>query len=460
MHRLTTKAFPLVALLTVLLGLAACGTDEGFIEPINVPTGFLRFVNTIPEAPQLANLIQSNNQATLNFSESSPFLTVLPSLSREYSVLYNADGELLTLLSRNLTVGINEQRSLILAGTLDSPVVIDISNAPQTTNTDDFVELTIVHAANNYPAEVGFILVKDGNFGAAITSLLGQFTPSLTLNPALGTGYELLAVSTLPAAGAAPVDANILWRSGVFDFPVNSRPLLVLMDYFGPGSQTVKVNSISPQGTLSFGLENTPTAVRVVNTIPDQGPIDVYLNDELLLANPAFGVVNDYEITDISGIGTFRITPAGDPETVLLEIAPIVTKGLFYSLAISGLASDASYAMGLFPEDNRTIPSRLVLSGVNASPSAPALLDYYLLESGQTLDGINPRTFNNTLLSTSSIVALPGAYDLVITESGANTALVGPLPINITNNAVYRFFVTDAPGGGTPSQVIFTDDFL
>ncbi|MFT4719398.1 MAG: hypothetical protein ACI9SB_000563 [Candidatus Azotimanducaceae bacterium] len=460
MHRLTTKAFPLVALLTVLLGLAACGTDEGFIEPINVPTGFLRVVNTIPEAPQLANLIQGNNQATLNFSDSSPFFSILPSLSREYRVLYSVDGETLTLLSRDLTVGINDQRSLILAGTLDSPVVIDILNAPLTTNTDDFVELTIVHAANNYPAEVGFILVKDGNFGAATTSLLGQFTPSLTLNPALGTGYELFAVSTLPAAGAAPADANILWRSGLFDFPANARPLLVLMDYFGPGGQTVKVNSISPQGTLSFALENTPTAVRVVNTIPDQGPIDVYLNDELFLANPAFGVVNDYKITDLSGVGTFKITPAGDPATVLLEIAPTVSQGLFYSLAISGLASDASYAMALFPEDNRAIPSRMIISGVSASPSAPALLDYYLLESGQTLDGINPLSFNNSRLSTSSFIALPGAYDLVITESGAKTALAGPLPINITNNAIYRFFVTDAPGGGTPPQVVFTDDFL
>jgi hypothetical protein len=116
--------------------------------------------------------------------------------------------------------------------------------------------------------------------------------------------------------------------------------------------------------------------------------------------------------------------------------------------------------MALFPEDNRAIPSRMVISGVSASPSAPAQLDYYLLESGQTLDDINPRSFNNSLLSTSSFIALPGAYDLVITESGAKTALAGPLPINITNNAIYRFFVTDAPGGGTPSQVIFTDDFL
>jgi hypothetical protein len=460
MHRLTTKAIPLVALLTVLLGLAACGTDEGFIEPIIVPTGFLRVVNAIPEAPLLGNLIQGTNQTTLNFSESSPFFSVLPSLPREYSVLYNADGETLTLLSRDITVGIDEQRSLILAGTLDSPVVIDILNAPQTTNADGFAELTIVHAANNYPAEVGFILVKDGNFGAASTSLLGQFTPSLTLSPAIGSGYELFAVSTLPATGAAPADANILWRSGVFDFPVNTRPLLVLMDYFGPGSQTVKVNSISLQGTLSFALENTPAAVRVVNTIPDQGPIDVYLNDELFLANPAFGVVNDYKITDLSGVGTFRITPAGDPATVLLEIAPIISRGLFYSLAISGLASDASYAMAVYVEDNRAIPSRMVISGVSASPSSPALLDYYLLESGQTLDAINPRSFNNSRLSTSSFNALPGAYDLVIAETGTKTALVGPLPINVTNNAIYRFFVTDAPGGGTPSQVIFTDDFL
>jgi hypothetical protein len=170
--------------------------------------------------------------------------------------------------------------------------------------------------------------------------------------------------------------------------------------------------------------------------------------------------VNDYKVTDIRGVGTFRITPAGDPATVLLEIAPTVNQGLFYSLTITGLATDASYAMALLPEDNRAIPSRMIISGVNASPSAPALLDYYLLESGQNLDDVNPRSVNNSRLSTSSFIALPGAYDLVITESGTRTALVGPLPININNDAIYRFFVTDAPGGGTASQVVFTDDFL
>jgi hypothetical protein len=461
MHRLTTRAFTLAALLSTLLGLAACGTDEGFIEPLAVPSGFLRIVNAIPDAPRLATVVAGSNQSTLNFTESSPFSGVLPSLPRELSVIYAGDGQTETLLSREITVADNEQRSLILAGTLDSPVVIDILNAPLTANTNNFAEITIVHAANSYPAEVGFILVQDGNFSTATTTLLGQFTPSLALNPTLGAGYELFAVRTLPAAGAVPADADILWRSGIFNLPANTRPLLVLMDYFGPGGQTVKVNSITQQGTLPFASDNTPAAVRVVNSLPSQGPIDVFLNGSLFLANPAFGVVNDYKLTDFPGTPTFRVTPAGDPSTVLLEITPPVSKGNFYALAITnGSGDNTSFAMALYLEDNRAIPSRMVITGINTAPGAPALLDYYLLESGQTLDSTNPVSFNNSLLSNTSFAVLPGDYDLVITETSNKTALFGPLPVNVVNNAVYRFFITDAAGGGAPIQVVLADDFL
>ncbi|MFT4852360.1 MAG: hypothetical protein ACI90G_001321 [Urechidicola sp.] len=458
---MTTRVFSLVALLSTLLGLAGCGTDEGFVEPIAVPTGFLRIVHTIPDAPRLATIVEGTNQSTLAFSESSPFSGVLPSLPREVSVIFAVNGIAQTLLTREVNIADGEDRSLILAGTLDSPVVIELINAPQTTIANEFAELTIVHAANNYPAEVGFILVQDGNFGAAITSLLGQFTPSLTLTPALGDGYELIAVRALPAAGAAPTDADILWRSGTFSLPVNTRPLLVLMDYFGPGGQTVKINSISPQGTLSFAQENIPAAIRVVNTLPTQGPIDVFLNGSLFLANPAFGVVNDYKNTDFRGNGTFRVTPAGDPSTILLEISPTVSQGDFYALPITHATGDnTSLVTTLSLEDNRTIPSRMIITGVHTAPSAPALLDYYFLESGQTLDDANPTSFNNRLLSSSGFIVLPGDYDLVITETDSKTALFGPLSVNVVNNAIYRFFVIDAPGGGTPIQVVLTDDFL
>jgi hypothetical protein len=386
---------------------------------------------------------------------------VLPGLPRELSVLYAADGQTQTLLEREVTVADLEQLSLILAGTLASPVVIDVLSAPLTADISDFAELTIVHAANNYPAEVGFILVQNGDFSAAITSLLGQFTPSLTLTPTLGAGYELLAVTELPAAGAAPADANILWRSGTFNLPANTRPLLVLMDYFGPGGQTVKVSSITQQGTRSFATENTPAAVRVLNSLPTQGPIDVFLNGALFFANPAFGVVNDYKLTDFPTIATFRVTPAGDPSTVLLEISPPVSNGNFYALAITnGSGDNTSFAMALYLEDNRTIPSRMVITGINAAPGAPALLDYYLLESGQTLDDTNPVSFNNSLLSNTSFAVIPGDYDLVITETSNKIALSSPLPVSVVNNAIYRFFITDSLGGGEPFQVVLTDDFL
>jgi len=460
MHRLTTLFFSLVALPVTLLGLVACGTDEGFVEPIAVPSGFVRVVNAIPESPLLAVLIENRTQETLNFSEGTAFFGVLPTLPREFSVIYATDAENQTLLTRQFEVGISEQRSLILAGTLAAPSLIDISTIPLTTDTNTFTEVTIVHAANSYPAEVGFMLVQNGDFNAPTTALLGQFSSSLTLTPTSGTNYELFAVTTLPASGTAPANADILWRSGIFDLPNTTQPLLALIDYFGPGGQTVKVTSISPTGTQAFALEDIPAAIRVVNALPDQGPIDVYLNDSLFLANPQVGVLNDYKLTNFRGAAVFKITPAGDPTTVLLEIAPTVTQGIFHALIISGLASDASYAMALTTEDNRTIPSRMVITGTQASPSAPGFLDYYFLASGETLESSNPRSVNNSLLIATSFVVLPGAYDLVITETGVKTALFGPLPVNVANDAIYRFFVTDAPGGGTPLQVILADDFL
>jgi hypothetical protein len=450
-----------VCLFIASLFLSACGTDPGFVEPVAVPTGFVRMVNAIPDSVALSPAVDKRVQTEpVNFSDNSSTFNILPTLARPFDVLYADNGQTITLVSQSLTVDVSHEVTMVLAGTMASPRIFAIDNAPATfVSTDNFAELQLVHAANNYPAEVGFMLVSNADFSNATTVLLGQFSESLLLRPVATPDFEVIAVSTLPAAGAVPADADILWRSGSFELPALSRPMLVLLDYFGPGGKGVRAGLVGSTGLQFVPTENLPAAIRIANTTPDAGPIDIYLNDELFSSNPAYGVVGAYTETAITGVVSLKVTAAGDPATILLERAPTVNRGRFHTLDLSGIVASSTLAIAMFVDDNRAVPSRMVITGVNSAPNSTAL-DYYLVTPGTSVADSNAVSINNRLLEPTSFIVTPGSYDLVITEAGTKTVVVGPQPVTLANNAIYRFYVIDAVGGGLPASLVLADDFL
>jgi len=452
------RSINVVLALATLLFLAACGTEEGFVEPILVPKGFVRVFNAVPDSTTLRVSVDNLTQATLNFSEGSAFFNILPGLPRKMEVFHFPDGQRELLLDRRLTVPTDTQATVIIAGTINSPVVLEIQNAPSTDTPADYTEVQIVHAANSLSAEVGFLLVQDNDFSAPTTVLLGQFTESLTLNPSSGERYELFAVSSLPATGTAPTDAQILWRSGSFDLPAKSRAMLVLTDYFGPEGKGVRVANLSVTGTQFFVLEELPAAIRAINTLPDQGPIDIFFNDELFAANVTFNEMTNNILTDLRGQLTLKLTPTGDATTILAEATPTVEQGNFYTLTITGLSTDTGPSLALTPEDNRNIATRFVLTGTHASPSS-GLLDYYFVAPSTSIENASPRSFNNSLLNTAGMSFEQGSYDLIVTDAGTKDIVFGPLAVELQNDKIYRFHLTDATGGGLPIQIVLEDDF-
>ncbi|NQV66352.1 MAG: DUF4397 domain-containing protein [SAR86 cluster bacterium] len=452
------RSINVVLSLTALLFLTACGTEEGFVEPISVPTGFVRVFHALPDSTVLSVSVSNLNQASVNFSEASPFFNILPGLSRNMEVFYFPDGQRELLLNRQLTVPTRNEATVIIAGTVSSPVVLELQNPPITSTAADYTEVQIVHAANSLSSEVGFLLVQDGDFSAQTSVLLGQFSESLTINPSSGDNYELLAVSSLPATGTAPTDGQILWRSGSFSLPVQSRALLVLADYFGPAGKGVRVASLSPSGTQFFSLENLPAAIRIINTLPDQGPIDVFLNDVLFAANVTFNEITDGLLTDLRGQFALKLTAAGDPSTILAEATPTISQGNYYTLTVTGLSTDTAPSLALKAEDKRNIPTRFILTATHASPSS-GLLDYYFVAPATSITDESPKSINNSLLGASSISFDPGSYDLIVTDAGTKDIVFGPLAVELVNGEIYNFHLTDAAGGGLPLQIVLEDGF-
>ena len=52
-----------------------------------------------------------------------------------------------------------------------------------------------------------------------------------------------------------------------------------------------------------------------------------------------------------------------------------------------------------------------------------------------------------------------GTYDLIVTNAGTKEVVFGPLALELQNDRIYRFHLTDATGGGLPMQIVLEDDF-
>lgn len=61
-----------------------------------------------------------------------------------------------------------------------------------------------------------------------------------------------------------------------------------------------------------------PARVRVAHASPEAPNVDVFLDDNKVLADVPFGAISDY-ISVAAGTYTAAITPAGEPDTVAFD---------------------------------------------------------------------------------------------------------------------------------------------
>ncbi|MDZ7686446.1 MAG: hypothetical protein U5O39_16825 [Gammaproteobacteria bacterium] len=129
-----SRLLPGAVVAALMLLIAGCGSEEGFDQDnIQVPAGFIRTVNAISDSPTLTVQVGTQSPQRLGYGQSSPFATSLPDLPLPMDVTLFSRNETVDLISDEpLFVSVDEELTVILAGSLDSPQLIRLHNDPLT----------------------------------------------------------------------------------------------------------------------------------------------------------------------------------------------------------------------------------------------------------------------------------------------------------------------------------------
>ncbi|MCB1693284.1 MAG: DUF4397 domain-containing protein [Pseudomonadales bacterium] len=438
------------AVAAFVLALAACGNDEGYTT-FTVPTAFMRVVNLIPDSPALNVYVNDTARTSQNFESSSSFFQILPDANLYYTVNYQFGTQLVNILTREVVrADINRDLTTVLTGTLDNPTLIRIDNPPLTqTSVEGKVELQFMNAATALDNPVNVELMQGGSVIETDTLEFNQYSALASYDAG---DYQITVRDS--------VTDDILWTSGDFSLSAATRGLIVLADYFGPGSERVRMLTVSDTVTSPFANDPLPSAVRVANLTSDQGPLDVYADGTLIASGIAYAGVSDYVETP-TPIAHLVVTPAGDPATVLSDTESLTpVTGSFHTLAVVGL-DDTHYAQ-LHVDDVRRIATRARVVATNAALGTGPV-DIYIVDPGVAVTDVSPRISSLTEIpnSTSSqaLSLQEGTYDLYVTNYATKTVLYGPMRIDVANSGIYGVYVANPDGGSGDPTVQFTDDF-
>ena len=433
------------ALLTFFF-LSGCGSEDGF-TPEAPPAGLLRVFNAIPDSPGLIVNFENQSIGFIEFGASSAFIQVLPEVTRTLRVSFIENREETTLIGRDVEIAVDDFLTAVIAGTMNDPQVILISDIPADFVADGTIsELRIVHAATAATTTVNFHLTADD---------VPAGNPLVSVSRNSATELIIIEASENARLRVFNSDSVSLWDSGTFNFIASARSLFLLLDYFGPGNTVVRTVSVGAAATSSFPGEVITSSVRFANMVSDRTAVDLYLDGALMAAGLLFGDVGDYQDLD-AGEYTVTVTTANSIDDVIAEMTHTAVSGEFHTVIATGLGEFNGILNS--EDDLRRVASRANVAFSNVSPTAGAA-DLYVLQPGQSITDFLPSVSGLSSPGNASTRLVPGTYELTLTQSGTRTVTFGPQQISVSADGLYRVYFTDSPGGGNPVQIILGDDY-
>lgn len=437
------------AVLVASFLLVSCGDDEGFTRS-PIPAGRLTVINAIPDSPSLNVVTNNIPGGNIGFGQATPVTNVLPQIPLEFVVSFlgsNTNQNVnQTVVSDTITLEIDFAHTILLTGSFDAPVVNTIIDPPFefATDTTD-TRIRFINATSNVASATANLTNPNGN-SQTIAFTNGQPTAFSTTTAGPDVQLEITDSST----------NAVLWRSGDFILSAAGNRTFVLIDYFGPGPETVRLISVNdPSGTTLFREEPLNSGLRFANHTANRGPLDFYVND-VLTATLAFNEVSDF-VAEASADVPIVITPSGDRATELSNVERTLFPGFFNTLQVASNPDGTGISTNLYGEQRQPIAN---LATVNVTKLAPAIanIDLYFQNRGEAVSGA-PEGNRLADFVAGSIQLFPQDYDLFVTEAGTANILVGPVPITLDARRTYTVHITDSVGGGLPLEVQLLDDF-
>jgi hypothetical protein len=176
-------------------------------------------------------------------------------------------------------------------------------------------------------------------------------------------------VEVRPAAGGDPV--------GTYDlsFEAGETYTGLALGYLTPGDEPAD----EPFRLTGLPVVEEPegeAGVRVIHASPDAPNVDVRVDGSVALADVPFGAVSDYLIVP-AGERTVRITPAGDPDTTVIERGYTVEADTSYTVIAEGElseeAGETAFGLDVTVDDRSDPGGRARVKLFHASPDAPAV---------------------------------------------------------------------------------------
>ena len=194
--------------------------------------------------------------------------------------------------------------------------------------------------------------------------------------------------------------------------------------------------------TNLFGIAIGNACVIFLQASPDAGPIDVYVDEALVVPGLTFGGLGDFIPVAAGTDRRIQVVPSGAaPTGAIIDTRLDLGEGIAYEIAVMGPVADAFpgvLAVDTRPLDNETARVRVV----HAAPDAPPI--DLAVTGGEVL--IEDLAYPDL----AEYIEVPsGIYDLEARVAGT-TDLALPLPgILLAANTVYTIYIIGQVTDGT-----------
>lgn len=187
----------------------------------------------------------------------------------------------------------------------------------------------------------------------------------------------------------------------------------------------------------------------LLNASPNSPPIDVYLDDKLIVQNLAYKEFSKYQLFT-EGNHNIKVYPTGQNKNPIIDSPIALPPGLVYNIA----------AIGYFPNiilyaiPEPTVPQnfgRACLRLINLSPNSPPL-DVRVQDGTKIFSSVKYEDY------TTYACIPPGTYTFRVIATGTNDVLFTIPNVQLMPNKYYAIYAVGIAGGSPPLEAFIIEE--
>ncbi len=361
MHRVLLGAFWLSLAAIAVTG---CNTGKGVTDPA-VQFAMLRIVNLIPDASGPLNVTLDGQTfvSGLNFEGLTQYQQID---SGTRAIQVSVAGGASNIISTSLSFTGITNNTLIIYGPVEAATDALISDVTLDPGAGNF-NLRAINAATGVSAVDVYATAPGANLDAAAPNIAGVSLSAASAFVTLPAGNVQIRIT--PAS-----TKEVIYDSAARSLAEHSNVEAVIYTRTSGRLVGVTLLNLDSAGT-SITSPNLLSQFKVINGSSASSPLNIFVNQNLLLSNIPFAGASSYQKT-LAGSPTLSVEATATPGAALLTLMPTLGPGTDSSILLVG-ASGALKALVLSDNNLPPVSNRARVRLVNGTTDVSAL-DVYV----------------------------------------------------------------------------------